>query len=67
MTDYKQLYDQHADFRRFVDKAMHDHGYTLEQALEVKTLQDVGDYYMKGGANGTGVRISPIEEDTDEK
>ena len=47
MNDYKELYENNADFRGFVDKAMNDHGWSLEDALNCKTLQDVGDYYRK--------------------
>jgi len=57
MNDYKELYETNADFRRFVDKAMNDHGWTLEEALECKTLQDVGDYYRKN----TSEKITKIE------
>lgn len=45
--DYRKLYEENAEYKRFVDKAMNDHGYTLERALRNRTLQDVGDYFAE--------------------
>ena len=59
MNEYKQLYDQNPDFHLFVDRNCKMYGLTIEQALTHQTIRDVGDYYRKGGANGTGTTARP--------
>lgn len=49
MTDYKQLYERNAAFHLYVDREMIMYGRTLEDVLQMKTVQDVGDYYATRG------------------
>ena len=43
--DYERLYEQNNDFKEYVDRFMVVWGMTLQNALKVKTVQLVGDYY----------------------
>lgn len=43
--DYKELYEQNEPFRAFVDKNCKSYGLTVEEALLMHTVRDVGDYY----------------------
>ena len=61
MTDYKKLYGENEDFRRFVDKSSNSYGYTVEELLEHNTIREVGDYYAKKeNDNGKCSRVKEL-------
>jgi len=43
--DYLELYNTNKKFHEYVDKEMRTYGYTLEEALKILIIRNVGDYY----------------------
>ena len=43
----KDLYNTNADFKRYVDTYSAQHKHTLEETLQLKVVQLVGEYYRK--------------------
>lgn len=46
-TDYAELYQKDARFRRYVDCCAKDSNVPTEVKLQEKVIQNVGDYYAK--------------------
>ncbi len=46
MVDFNVLYNDHVDFRRYVDKCCNTYGKTVAEMLQNRTIQDVGLYYL---------------------
>lgn len=44
---FKKLYEENKDFRDFVDKNCRTYGVTVDQALEMCTVKEVGMYYSE--------------------
>ena len=53
--NYKELYDSIPDFKTFVDKTCRNYEFTVDEALKLATIREVGDYYAKKQAEGTTV------------
>ena len=47
MQDFKTLYETDRRFREYVDKCSADYDLTKEEMLHHKTIQLVGEYYIK--------------------
>lgn len=45
--DYKKLYEEKKDFKTFVDKVCKAYKVTVEEALLMATVREVGRYYME--------------------
>lgn len=58
--DYENLYNENADFRRYVDRYCGTYGYAAGEALDHALVQEVAGYYIrpdtagKGGQHGGG-------------
>ena len=46
--DYKKLYYENEDFKKFVNKDMDMYGLSLEESLSHKLVQIVGEEYANG-------------------
>lgn len=49
--DYQNLYNTNADFKRHVDRYCKQYRLAVEEALEHKLVQSVGDMYAEDGKN----------------
>ena len=45
--DFKKLYEENKDFHDFVDKTCRTYNVTVEQALTMFTVREVGMYYAE--------------------
>lgn len=45
--DYNELYNTDQRFRRYVDACAKEYGLTVDEMLQHKIIQNVGDYYAK--------------------
>ena len=55
--DYKKLYEENKEFHTFVDKVCRTYDKTLEEALQMATVREVGNYYS---VNRTGVSCETV-------
>ena len=46
MKQIEELYQQSADFKRYVDKYCNDYGYTTQEALEHALVREVAKEYQ---------------------
>ncbi len=44
---YKAFYDSNESYRYYVDKCRESDGKTIEEELENKTIQEVGEWWMQ--------------------
>ena len=51
--NYHELYETDQRFHRYVDACANEYGLTVDEMLQHKIIQNVGDYYAK----------TPIKED----
>lgn len=47
MQDFKKLYETDRRFREYIEKCRSDYDLTVEEMLRNKTIQLVGEYYIK--------------------
>lgn len=45
--DYIELYNTDQRFRHYVDACAKEYGLTVDEMLQYKIIQNVGDYYAK--------------------
>lgn len=45
--DFRALYEQNADFKRYVDRYCTKHRISVEEAIKHALVRDAGKYYKK--------------------
>ena len=45
--DFRALYEQNADFKRYVDRYCTKHRISVEEAIKHALVRDAGEYYKK--------------------
>lgn len=45
--NYRELYETDQRFHRYVDACANEYGLTVDEMLQHKIIQNVGDYYAK--------------------
>ena len=52
--DIRKLYDNDSDFKRYVDECRKNNGHTVDEEIELITIQEVAKYYQERRGNGSG-------------
>lgn len=64
MTNYTQLYLENQEFHDYVNRLMrpgkNDAGGNLEDILKRRTVQDIGEYYLKKNCGPPDTPVSPV-------
>jgi hypothetical protein len=45
--NYRELYEKDQRYRHYVDACAKEYGLTVDEMLQYKIIQNVGDYYAK--------------------